>query len=102
MALMALMTFVPGLIVRILTREGARAGRRTLLDAVIDLTRREGLAGVTVTRALEGYSPHGGMRSANWADVGDDLPLTIEIVDRRERIEQALPHLTALVAEGAL
>ena len=96
------MPFAQGLAVRVLTSEGALSGRRSLVDAVIDLARREGLAGVTVTRAMVGYSPYGGMRTANWADVGDDLPLTIEIVDLRERIEASLPQLVMLVGDGAL
>lgn len=96
------MTLVPGLAVRILTREGARTGHKTVMEAIIEVVRREGLAGITVTRALEGYSAHGGMRTADWADIADDLPLIIEIVDQVERIEALLPRLTALVPDGAL
>jgi len=96
------MTFVPGLAVRILTREGARFKHTSAMDALVALVQREGLAGITVTRALEGYSGHGGMRTSGWADIADDLPLVIEIVDRKERIESALPEITALIPEATL
>lgn len=96
------MTLVPGLSVRILTHEGARVRHDSVMRAIVAVARREGLAGVTVTRAVEGYSAHGGMRTANWADIADDLPLTIELVDRTERIEPVLPEIVALVGEGAL
>lgn len=96
------MTFVPGLTVRILTREGARTGHKSVLDAIVEVVTSEKLAGITVTRALEGYSAHGGMHTANWADIADDLPLIIEIVDRAERIEPVLPEIAALVPDGAL
>lgn len=96
------MPFLSGRSIRILTREGARAGHQSVLDAVIAEVRREGLAGVTVTRAFEGYSAHGGIRTSTWADVADDLPLIIEIVDRAERVDTLLPALTALVTDGIL
>lgn len=96
------MPFVPALTVRILTHERAHAGHQSMLDAVLAVVRRERLLGVTVTRAVEGYTLHGGLRTSTWADLADDLPLTIEIVDQVERIEQALPELTALALQSAL
>lgn len=96
------MPFVPGLTVRILTRERARSGRHTVVDATLDVVRRLGLRGVTITRATEGYSEAHGPRSSSWVDLADDLPITIELSDEVERIERALPELTALVTEGAL
>ena len=96
------MPFVPGLTVRILTHETARAGRRTVVDATLAIVRREGLRGVTITRATEGYSEAHGVRSASWVDLADDLPVSIELSDEAERIERVLPELTTLVTEGAL
>ena len=96
------MPFVPGLTVRILTRERARAGRHTVVDVTLEVVRRDGLRGVTITRATEGYSEAHGTRAASWVDLADDLPVTIELSDEEERIERALPDLTALVTEGAL
>ncbi len=45
------MPYTSGLAVRILTHEGARAGHHSLMDALIEVVKRERLAGVTVTRA---------------------------------------------------
>jgi hypothetical protein len=72
------------------------------MDARIEVVKREQLAGVTVTRALEGYSARGGALTSSWADLGDDLPLTIEIIDSAERIERVLPEITELVKDGTL
>lgn len=96
------MPWVPGLTARVLTHEGARAGRQPVVDALLALVRREGLAGITVTRALEGYSQHGTMRSSNVLELGDDLPLVVEIVDRADRMEPLLPEIAALVISGTL
>ena len=96
------MPFVRGLTVRILTRERARAERRSVVEATLEVVRRERLRGVTITRATEGYSEAHGARTARWVDLSDDLPVTLELSDEEERIERALPELTALVTEGAL
>ncbi|WIG61551.1 MAG: hypothetical protein OJF49_004299 [Ktedonobacterales bacterium] len=96
------MPWLPGLTVRVLTHERARAGSKSTQDALFALVRRHGLAGMTVTRALEGFTPHGGMRTSGHVDLGDDLPLIIEIVDRADRIEPLLPQIAALVTSGVL
>lgn len=98
------MSFVAGLSVRVLTSEGARvpSGHRKVMDVLVDLVQREKLAGITVLRAIEGYSAHGGLHRSGWVDVSDDLPLVIEIVDRAEVIERVLPEITALLRHGVV
>ena len=96
------MPWIAGLTVRVLTHERAHVGRRLLVDAVLDLVRDKRLAGATVTRALEGLSDHGVLRQSSALEVGDDLPVVIEIVDRTDRIEPLLPEIAALVVSGAL
>lgn len=96
------MPFVPGLSVRVLTHERARAGRHSVVDALLELVRREHLAGVTVSRAAEGYSLRGGLRDSSVVELGDDLPQTVEIVDRAERIEEVLPAIASLITDGTL
>ena len=97
-------SFAAGLSVRVLTSEGARAGtgHRTVMDALEELVQRERLAGITVLRAVEGYSAHGGLHRSGWVDVSDDLPLVIEIVDRVEAIEGVLPEITSLLRHGVV
>ena len=94
------MAWVQGLSVRILTHERVRVERKPVVEAIMDIVRRDGLAGVTVTRAIEGWTARGGVRTATWVDLSDDLPVVIEIVDRAEKIEAALPDLVAVSAHG--
>lgn len=98
------MPWVPGLSVRVLTHEGARAssGHQLVTDALLGLVRRHHLAGATVVRAVEGVSDHGPVRAAGLVDLGADLPLVIEIVDRADRIEPLLQEIAALVPSGVL
>lgn len=94
------MSWVQGLSVRVLTHERVRVGRKPVVDAIMEIVRRDGLAGVTVTRAVEGWSAHGGVRTASWIELSDDLPIVIEIVDRAEKIEAALPDIIAISGHG--
>lgn len=91
------MPWTAGLTVRAYTRERARVGHRRVVEALIEAARERGLAGATVTRALASDLPG---PSDNGAHDGD--PVIVEIVDRVERIEAALPAIAALVPHGAL
>lgn len=96
------MAWVRGLSARILTHERAQTGRVTVIDAIRAIVRRDGLAGVTVTRAVEGWSAHGGVRVASWVELSDDLPVVIEIVDRAEKIEAALADILGAASHGVI
>lgn len=96
------MPWVAGLSVRVLTHERAQTGSMSVVDALTDLVQRQNLAGITVTRALEGLSDHSGWRSSGMLDLGEDLPLVVEIVDRLDRIEPLLPRIAEIVTAGVL
>ncbi|MEO7002209.1 MAG: DUF190 domain-containing protein [Ktedonobacterales bacterium] len=123
------MPWVAGLTVRVLTHERAfagvahaadtasrfsaslrrnthtgngQSGRQLLVEALVALVQRRQLAGITITRALEGSETHGRLRAAGALELGEDLPIVVEIVDRAERIEALLPEVAALVTTGAL
>ncbi len=96
------MSWVPGLAVRILTHERARSGKQSVIDALLDVVRRHALAGMTVSRAVEGWSAHGALRSSGVLELGDDLPLIVEIVDRADIMEPVLPEIASHITSGVL
>ena len=59
-----------------------------------------GLAGATVLRGSMGYGAHSHLHTGKLLELSADLPLVIEVVDRREKIESLLPRLDALVQDG--
>jgi CBS domain-containing protein len=74
---------------------------RPLALAILELLRREGVAGATVLRGSAGYGVHGLLHTAMLVELASDLPVVVTFVDRAERIERVLPQLTAM-APGAL
>jgi PII-like signaling protein len=90
----------PGKCLRIYTGESDHWEGRPLFQAIVELLRREGLAGATVTRGIEGYGARSRIHTARVLRLSEDLPIVIEVVDRHERIERVLPLLEAMIREG--
>ena len=62
---------------------------------------RRGLAGATVLRGLEGFGAHSRLHKTGILRLSTDLPIVVEIVDTREKIEEFLPVLwTRVIQEG--
>lgn len=90
----------PGKLLRIFVGESDHWHGRPLYQAVVELLRREGLAGATVVRGVEGFGAHSRIHTARILRLSEDLPMVIEVVDRAERIQAVLPKLDEMVAEG--
>ncbi len=77
-----------------------RYQHRSLADAIVERARREGLAGATLVRGIEGFGASGRLKTTRLLSSSDDLPIIIEIVDDAERIDAFLPILDEMVHEG--
>ncbi len=86
--------------VRIYIGESDQWHGRPLYTAIVERCRREGFAGATVLRGIEGFGAHSRIHTARILRLSEDLPVIVEIVDRPERIEQLLPILDEMVLEG--
>ena len=91
-----------GLLVRIYIGESDQWHGRPLFTAIVERCRREGFAGATVLRGIEGYGAHSRIHTARILQLSEDLPIVVEIVDEPERIEQLLPILDEMVSEGLI
>jgi uncharacterized protein len=89
-----------GLRLRIFIHEALRDGHQPLYAAIVALARREGLAGATVFRGVEGFGQHRHLHTTRLVDVSDNLPVIVEIVDAAERIRSFLPVLDGLIPHG--
>ena len=86
-----------GLLVRIFVGESDRWEGAPLYEAIVQRAREKGLAGATVIRGIEGFGAHNFIHTARIQRLAEDLPIVIEIVDQRERVEAFLPDLDAMV-----
>jgi PII-like signaling protein len=89
-----------GLLVRIFIGESDRWDGASLYEAIVQRAREKGLAGATVLRGVEGFGAHNLIHTARIMRLAEDLPMVIEIVDQKEKIEAFLPELDAMIPEG--
>jgi len=96
----AVRTGSDGLQLRIFVHEALRHARKPLYAAIVELARREGLAGAIVFRGIEGYGLHRHLHTTRLVDLSDDLPMIVEIVDTREPIRRFFPLLDQMIPHG--
>ena len=89
-----------GHLLRIFIGESDKHAGRPLYEWIVAQARVHGLAGATVLRGLEGFGAHSRIHTAKILQLSEDLPLIIEIVDTKEKIEAFLPFIDDAIQEG--
>jgi uncharacterized protein len=87
-------------LLRVFVGESDKHGHIPLYEAIVLKARETGLAGATVLRGSMGFGRHSVMHTAKILRLSEDLPIIIEIVDSKEKIEAFLPILDPMVPEG--
>jgi hypothetical protein len=84
---------------RIYVGEDKRHGDRPLYQAIVRKAREQRLAGATIFRGAQGF---GRSTHLHTVDVlfSEDLPMVIEIIDSREKIEAFVALLDGVVDIG--
>jgi PII-like signaling protein len=75
---------------------------KPLYQAIVERVRKEGLAGATVLRGIEGFGADSRLHTSRILRLSEDLPVVIEIVDTPEQIDRVVPILDEMVGEGRL
>jgi PII-like signaling protein len=75
---------------------------RPLYAAVVELCREKGIAGATVIRCDEGYGASRQIHTTRLLELSEDLPIRIEVIDLKERIDTLLPDLEKMIGEGLI
>lgn len=89
-----------GWLLRVFVGESDQRQGRPLYEAIVLKARELRLAGATVLRGPMGFGASSRLHTAKVLRLSEDLPMVIEIVDGREKIDALLPQLDAMVSEG--
>jgi PII-like signaling protein len=89
-----------GCLLRIFIGESDQWQGKPLYEAIVLKARELHLAGATVLRGPMGYGANSRLHTFKVLRLSEDLPMVIEIVDSREKIDELLPHIDQMVHEG--
>ncbi|HZU68764.1 MAG TPA: DUF190 domain-containing protein [Ktedonobacteraceae bacterium] len=87
---------------RVFIGEGQQWQGKPLYQAIVEAAYRQGVAGATVLRGIEGFGPEHHLSTERLPDISDNLPIMVEIVESEERIQGLLPTLDQLVQRGMI
>ena len=89
-----------GQLVRVFIGEADRWHGKPLYQAIVERMRKEGLAGTTVIKGIEGFGAASRLHTTRILQLSTDLPIVIEVVDSQEQIDRILPVLDEMVGDG--
>jgi PII-like signaling protein len=87
---------------KIYISEDSKYKGHNLYHALVFKLREIGMAGVTVTRGIEGFGQEKRLHTTRILDLTLSLPIIVEVVDIAERIEKAIPVIEVMVNEGLI
>ena len=91
---------IPALLLRVYVGEDQRHDGRPLYEAIVLRAREQGIAGATVLRGPLGYGHESRIGTTKLFEISRDLPIVVELVDRRERIEAFAREIRSLLRGG--
>jgi uncharacterized protein len=89
-----------GVLLRIFIGEQDRYHHLPLYEAIVLKAREHRLAGATVIRGVFGFGKASRLHAAKPFRVSTDLPVVIELVDSREKIDAFLPVVDSMIDSG--
>jgi hypothetical protein len=89
-------------LMRIFTGEQKKYGHKPLYEALVELFRKEGLAGATVLRGVSGFGAHRIYHTQKLMELSVDLPMVIEVVETQEKIDAIMPKVDEMIESGLI
>ena len=90
-----------GYLLRIYVGEGDKHNGRPLYEWIVAQAHAQQLSGATVYRGLMGFGPHTRViHTFKIERLAEDLPITIEIVDSRDKVDQFLTFIEQQIHPG--
>lgn len=89
-------------LMRIFLGESDKVGHRPVYEAMVELFRKEGFAGATVLRGVAGFGAKSVYHTDKILRLSIDLPIIVEVVEGREKIDAIMPKIDELMSGGGM
>jgi PII-like signaling protein len=89
-----------GYLLRIFIGESDKHEGKLLYEWLVLKAREMGLAGATVLRGMVGFGAHSRLHTFKIERLSEDLPIIVELVDSKEKLEKFLAIIDTIIQEG--
>jgi PII-like signaling protein len=97
-----MLTQGPAKKVTVYVGEDVRHHGEALYLAVLNYLFYHGVSGATVTKGVAGFGADHRLHTARILEASENLPIKIEFVENREKVDELLPKLLDIVGEGLI
>ena len=88
--------------VSIYLSDGAKHHHVPVYSSILDFLFHSGIAGATVLKGVAGFGAAHRIHSAHILEISDHLPIKIEFIETREKVEAILPELEKRTGSGLI
>ena len=88
--------------VSITVGEGARYHGASAYTSILDFLFYRGVSGATVLKGIGGFGADHHLHAASMVDISDKLPVRIEFVETREKVNELLGKLEEMAGTGLI
>jgi len=82
--------------------DGAKHHHVPVYTTILDFLFHSGIAGVTVVKGVAGFGARHRMHSAHILEISDHLPIKIEFIETRAKVDAVLPELEKRIGSGLI
>jgi PII-like signaling protein len=88
--------------VSIYLSEGSTHHGASTYSSILDFLFFRGVSGATVLKGVAGFGADHHMHSANFVEISDHLPMKIEFIETREKVDELLGKLEEMTGSGMI
>lgn len=82
--------------------DGAKHHGIPVYSSILDYLFHSGICGATVVKGVAGFGGRHHLHSAHILEISDHLPIKIEFIESREKVDQILPELEKRTGSGLI
>ena len=97
-----MLTKGPAKKVTIFINEDTQHHMTALHDSIMTFLMHKGVCGATATRAYTGFGSHQVLHTPKIEVLAEHLPIRIEFVETKEKVDEVLPTLYEMVSDGLI
>jgi uncharacterized protein len=82
--------------------DGAKHHGVPVYTSILDFLFHSGIAGATVVKGVAGFGTTHRIHSAHILEISDHLPIKIEFIETREKVDAIMPELEKRATSGLI